>query len=364
MPATSVSLFVQASAPAGWTKIATTDDRMLRVVSGTGAGSGGSNPISSGITLAHTHAVTAVADHTHSIPNHTHQINSGTSLGGFASVAAEASFVQADGSGNLVTSADVGPSASRTCYNNSSTSSGGGLTSAAGAHTHTLPTALDTIRFAYIDVIQCSKDSAGAPYSYTDMTAVFAWKKLVSHQRLNNLAKNDAYIQYHTTPANTGMLFYMTAAPTGWTKVTTHHDKAIRIVSGGTGGTPGGGSHLVSEAIVLAHTHPINAGGGHTHVPSHTHDLASGVQTANAPTATVVEARSSAFLGSGHSGGNIQASSTLKNVSAIPTEIIINAAGADGLLVADPDHSHGGATSSALTNVSLAYADVIWCTKN
>lgn len=40
-------------------------------------------------------------------------------------------------------------------------------------------------------------------------------------------------------PASTRMLFQQTAAPTGWTKDTTHNDKALRVVSGsvGTGGS-------------------------------------------------------------------------------------------------------------------------------
>lgn len=35
-----------------------------------------------------------------------------------------------------------------------------------------------------------------------------------------------------TFPAGTKMLFQQTAAPTGWTKDTTHNDKALRVVSG------------------------------------------------------------------------------------------------------------------------------------
>lgn len=40
-------------------------------------------------------------------------------------------------------------------------------------------------------------------------------------------------------PSGTKMLFQQTAAPTGWTKDTTHNDKALRITSGtvGTGGS-------------------------------------------------------------------------------------------------------------------------------
>lgn len=38
---------------------------------------------------------------------------------------------------------------------------------------------------------------------------------------------------------STAWLFYQTAAPTGWTKVLTHNDKSLRLVSG-TGGGSGG----------------------------------------------------------------------------------------------------------------------------
>lgn len=44
---------------------------------------------------------------------------------------------------------------------------------------------------------------------------------------------------YQTFPAGTAMLFVQTSAPTGWTKVTTHDNKALRVVSGvaSSGGT-------------------------------------------------------------------------------------------------------------------------------
>jgi Collagen triple helix repeat (20 copies) len=41
-------------------------------------------------------------------------------------------------------------------------------------------------------------------------------------------------------PTGTTMLFVQAAAPVGWTKVTTHDNKALRVVSGTTGGTGGG----------------------------------------------------------------------------------------------------------------------------
>ena len=80
-------------------------------------------------------------------------------------------------------------------------------------------------------------------------------------------------------PSGTKMLFQQTAAPTGWTKDTTHDDKALRIVSGaaGSGGATAftsvfgaaktAGVHTLTESEMPAHTHGIAvtstmAGGG------------------------------------------------------------------------------------------------------
>jgi len=77
-----------------------------------------------------------------------------------------------------------------------------------------------------------------------------------------------------TIPAGTVMLFAQTAAPTGFTKVTTHDNKALRVVSGtaSSGGsvafttafasqTPAGtvGSTTLTTAQMPAHTHTTTA---------------------------------------------------------------------------------------------------------
>tara|TARA_E500000318_G_scaffold80084_1_gene75118 strand:- start:289 stop:1338 length:1050 start_codon:yes stop_codon:yes gene_type:complete len=53
-------------------------------------------------------------------------------------------------------------------------------------------------------------------------------------------------------PSGTSMLFKQTSAPTGWTKQTTHNDKALRIVTGtvGTGGSVAFSTALGSGATV------------------------------------------------------------------------------------------------------------------
>jgi len=77
-------------------------------------------------------------------------------------------------------------------------------------------------------------------------------------------------------PAGTLMLFQQTSAPPGWTKQTTHNNKALRVVTGtaGNGGAAGftsvfgsgktTGAHTLTEAQMPAHTHTEEevAGGG------------------------------------------------------------------------------------------------------
>jgi hypothetical protein len=71
-------------------------------------------------------------------------------------------------------------------------------------------------------------------------------------------------------PSGTAMLFVQTSAPTGWTKSTTHDNKALRVVSGSasSGGTTGFTSVFTSRTITTAnmpsHTHGVTDP-GHSH---------------------------------------------------------------------------------------------------
>jgi len=83
-------------------------------------------------------------------------------------------------------------------------------------------------------------------------------------------------------PAGTSMLFQQTSAPTGWTKQTTHDNKALRVV---TGTASSGGSNSFTDAFNSDQTVSGTTGGsgvtitgstaGHTlaisEIPSHTH---------------------------------------------------------------------------------------------
>lgn len=81
-------------------------------------------------------------------------------------------------------------------------------------------------------------------------------------------------------PSGTKQLFVQTAAPTGWTKDTTHNNKALRVVSGtaGSGGSDAftttfgsgktTGSHTLTTSQMPSHNHNSpsvnNSGGGNT----------------------------------------------------------------------------------------------------
>lgn len=69
-------------------------------------------------------------------------------------------------------------------------------------------------------------------------------------------------------PAGTLMLFQQTAAPTGWTKETTHNDKALRVVSG-TASSGGSSAFSTVFGKTATDAHTLTTG----QIPSHTHSI-------------------------------------------------------------------------------------------
>ncbi len=68
-PSGTKVVFAQASAPTGWTQDTSNNDKALRVVSGSGGGTGGTHAFSSPPSTSHTHTGPS---HTHSTPSHSH----------------------------------------------------------------------------------------------------------------------------------------------------------------------------------------------------------------------------------------------------------------------------------------------------
>lgn len=132
-------------------------------------------------------------------------------------------------------------------------------------------------------------------------------------------AAGTAYLTSVTTviPSGTVMVFYQTAAPTGWTKLTTHNDKALRVVSGSGGGS--GGSRALSSSDTGDHTLIISE------LPSHHHQIRIDLN------ATAGSTLNSSTAGAGTS---------LRDTTDIGSDL---------------PHSHP---------LSLMYIDVIICSKN
>lgn len=112
-------------------------------------------------------------------------------------------------------------------------------------------------------------------------------------------------------PAGTVMIFQQTAAPTGWTKLTTNNDKALRVVSGtaSTGGATaftsvfGAGkssaSYTLQAADIPAHAHTFS---GTTSGQSADHSHG-GVRTISAGTHAVNGAADQHAILAGSTGG-------------------------------------------------------------
>jgi hypothetical protein len=126
MPSGTIVAFFQASAPTGWTQNTSHNDKMLRVVSGTGGGTGGTAGISS---PAHSLSAGAHTLTTSEMPSHSH------------------SYVTGGGSTWSSTSGVGGGS----IYTNTTGSTGSG-----SSHSHSLSGSITTP--LYVDVILAAKD--------------------------------------------------------------------------------------------------------------------------------------------------------------------------------------------------------------
>jgi microcystin-dependent protein len=196
-----------------------------------------------------------------------------------------------------------------------------------------------------------------------------------------------------SVPPGSVVLFYQADAPTGWTKVTTQNNKALRVVSGTGGGTGGttnftsvftsrtpsgsvsGGSVSVSisgntgsTALSVAQLPPHNHGlGNHSHGvndPGHFHQW--GVDDNTGAT------------GQGNADAN--PGTVYRNTTSSITRITIQgASGATGTGndygLAGQGHTHtfSGSGSGSLSSASFSgsamdfavqYIDIILCSKN
>ena len=165
VPQSTVSIFFQGSAPTGWTKSTTHNDKALRVVSGTGGGSAGSisftsafpgtaKPISapvSGSNGVNNYAVTIPE-----IASHAHGNNGSIEVFGVPAL------VNPDGDFTGWNGGDVvRPPVGNTAWSRNSPASGPDGSNAGHAHpfsgTGTFSTSMD-LAVQYVDTIICTFD--------------------------------------------------------------------------------------------------------------------------------------------------------------------------------------------------------------
>lgn len=155
-PAGTAMLFVQTSAPTGWTKSTTHDNKALRVVSGT-ASSGGSVAFTTAFasqavsgtnsSTTATNQATTLAES--QIPSHTHTPRARTATVNFSD----------GGSYGMLASFVAGTTATMaTGYNVTSTGGGSSHNHTQDAHSHTFTGTAINLAVQYVDVIIATKD--------------------------------------------------------------------------------------------------------------------------------------------------------------------------------------------------------------
>lgn len=118
VPSGTVMLFFQAAPPTGWTQVAANDNHMLRIVSGTGGGVGGTDsPIS--FSTSHNHSTPDHVLTLAEIPAHNHSIASRSNNNG-----GNGYVEDADASGTARTMS-TGSSGSGNAHNHGNTSTDG-----------------------------------------------------------------------------------------------------------------------------------------------------------------------------------------------------------------------------------------------
>lgn len=169
-------------------------------------------------------------------------------------------------------------------------------------------------------------------------------------------------------PSGTVLVFAQTAAPTGWTKSTTHNDKALRVVSGAasSGGSVAFTTAFASQAVagtvgattldasqIPSHTHTgtTSAAGSHNHQTGNP-DTGGGAYFGTATASSGSASNRDALVG-GLINNATYVTSTVGNHTHTFTS---DATGGGG--------SHTHSFTGTAINLAVQYVDVILATKN
>jgi hypothetical protein len=170
-------------------------------------------------------------------------------------------------------------------------------------------------------------------------------------------------------PSGTVMLFVQTTAPTGWTKSTTHNDKALRVVSGAasSGGSVAFTTAFASQAVsgtVASYTLTTSD------IPSHSHSASSSSSSSTSISDPghyhnynyTYARRLGDGSGSSYWINEPVAVPTSTNTTGITASTTTSTSTSIGATGGGGGHSHGF-TGTAI-NLAVQYVDVIIATKD
>jgi hypothetical protein len=197
-------------------------------------------------------------------------------------------------------------------------------------------------------------------------------------------------------PSGTALLFQQTAAPTGWTKQTTHDNKALRVVSGSasSGGSVAFTTAFASQAVSGTNANftatnqaqtaggsvstSLSAGGSvnlssggsvgattliTSQIPSHTHPQITGIANGSTNGATFNQFSVSAGINTGATGGGGSHNHGFTN----PSYSLTNPSYASSFTGTSHNHTQDAHThtfTGTAINLAVQYVDVIIATKD
>jgi hypothetical protein len=167
IPSGTTMLFLEASAPTGWTQVTSLNNYALRLVSGTGAGTGGtvnfstafSNQSVSGTIGGTSLTVDQLPSHTHTgstgTENQTHKHNQVTYRAALnyqpGGAQTEITHWTPEGGSLVWIQSDIENASHNHNFTTASTGTG-------NTHTHSLSGASVNLAVKYVDIIACEKD--------------------------------------------------------------------------------------------------------------------------------------------------------------------------------------------------------------
>lgn len=158
--------------------------------------------------------------------------------------------------------------------------------------------------------------------------------------------------------SGTALLFQQTSAPTGWTKSTTHNNKALRVVSGSasSGGTVAFTTAFASQAVAGS----VGTSGATTlstsQIPNHYHQVFSAGFAGNLGVQPATSGGDGSWYGFADTGEGTHSSSPAGSGSAFY---------ADNAIGGGSSHTHtGGTFTGTAIDLAVQYVDVILATKD